>query len=808
MPLDWISTRTALALTTAAAITLPLLGGALASSANAAADVTALSTVAGPPVLPAQGALLGSAVSGRPGIDVKTSVGQLEGSMGRKLDVHRIYDVWDDPQPNSITSWTVANGRTPALSIKADRRNGSTVRWASIAAGQEDATIRAQARGLKALNAPLFLALHHEPENDPGHGTPAEFVAAWRHYVNVFRAEGASNVSFTWIMMAWSFERSSIADSFYPGDDVVDILAADGYNWFGTAPDKEWRSLAAALDAFASWSAPHGKPLMVAEYGTLEDPAVPGRKAAWIAEAAAAMKAMPGLKVALYFHAPVEFPWWIDSSPSSVDAFAAMGRDPYYHTVPEAALSITPDRGPAPLATTVSSAGSYTAAAGNQQWRLDFGDGSAPVISTTPPGDVAHSFPAGTSTVELSVSNASGLLDVTTSTVTALPPPTTLTNSETSITATGATLNGRADPNGLPTSAWFQYGTTTSYGSATAGVPLGDGTQMVSLAMPVSGLAPNTVYHYRTAASNAAGTTTGSDGIFTTFGPPTALTTPETGVAATSATLNGRADPNGLPTTAWFQYGTTASYGSTTAATSIGSGTQPVPLSKLVTGLATNTVYHYRTVAQNSSGVSTGPDATLTTSGPPVAVSGAASAVTATSVAVAGSVDANGLASSSWFEYGTTTAYGRSTGAVPAGDSAGPVRVSATLGGLVGNTTYHYRAVARNSSGTAYGEDRTVSTFGPATVVSGGASALTTNGATVFGNVDPNGLATSYRVEYGTGTTYGAASTWRSAGSATWGSSVSVGLTGLASRTLYHYRVVATNSAGTTTGLDRTLTTR
>ena len=71
--------------------------------------------------------------------------------------------------------------------------------------------------------------------------------------------------------------------------------------------------------------------------------------------------------------------------------------------------------------------------------------------------------------------------------------------------------------------------------------------------------------------------------------------------------------------------------------------------------------------------------------------------------------------------------------------------------------------------------------------------------------MDPNGLATTYRAEWGPTTGYGWTSTWRSAGSATWGATVSVAITGLASRQLSHYRIVATNSAGTTYSADRTV---
>jgi hypothetical protein len=116
--------------------------------------------------------------------------------------------------------------------------------------------------------------------------------------------------------------------------------------------------------------------------------------------------------------------------------------------------------------------------------------------------------------VRLSVSDLGGTRDVSTGTVTALPAPTVSTNRASDVAAWQATLNGHVDPNGLATTAWFQYGPSTGYGPAT---PAGADTRPVPAAATVS-LAPNTTYHYRALASNGAGTSVGAD----VPSPPTA----------------------------------------------------------------------------------------------------------------------------------------------------------------------------------------------------------------------------------------------------------------------------------------------
>ena len=94
-----------------------------------------------------------------------------------------------------------------------------------------------------------------------------------------------------------------------------------------------------------------------------------------------------------------------------------------------------------------------------------------------------------------------------------------------------------------------------------------------------------------------------------------------TAVGSQTATLQGGVYPNGLDTSAWWEYGTTTSYGQRTAATDIGSGHAPATLSSALAGLDASSIYHYRLVAQNSLGTSYGYDYSLTTMGQPASTS-------------------------------------------------------------------------------------------------------------------------------------------------------------------------------------------
>ena len=131
------------------------------------------------------------------------------------------------------------------------------------------------------------------------------------------------------------------------------------------------------------------------------------------------------------------------------------------------------------------------------------------------------------------------------------------------------------NPNGNATTYAFQYGPTTNYGSQTATTDAGSGTTSTSAHATLSGLVSGTTYHFRVVATNAAGSTSGSDATFTTSKrPPTASTSSPSLVTSSSATLQGSVNPNGKATTYTFEYGPTSAYGLQTSATSAGTGNE------------------------------------------------------------------------------------------------------------------------------------------------------------------------------------------------------------------------------------------
>jgi len=217
---------------------------------------------------------------------------------------------------------------------------------------------------------------------------------------------------------------------------------------------------------------------------------------------------------------------------------------------------------------------------------------------------------AGNVTISATVEQAVGTAAVE---VTALPPEVT-TNPATDVGVYAATLHAQVNPNMTPTTAWFEWGTDPTLASSTETThqDVGSGTTAQGVLETLEGLEPSATYYFRAVAMNDGGTVTASISSFTTvaLNPPTVETNAPSSVESTRATLQGTVTPNGLATTAWFEWGqdrTMGSYDSTTPQ-DVGSGLDPVSVDQSISGLTPDgALYFYRAAADNGvSGVQRG----------------------------------------------------------------------------------------------------------------------------------------------------------------------------------------------------------
>ncbi len=292
------------------------------------------------------------------------------------------------------------------------------------------------------------------------------------------------------------------------------------------------------------------------------------------------------------------------------------------------------------------------------------------------------------------------------------------------------------------------------------------------------------------------------------------------GVGLSEARLEAQISPMHQAATCLFQFVTEAKFvvagyaGAESAAcepTELGTGVRPVSASASLAGLGLATTYHYRVLATNGAGTTTGPDRTFKTMPlPPVVATGQAVAGTGASEVVSGAVSP--LGKGIWdaeyrIEYGLTSAYGSEVeGDAGSGDAA--VGVSSVIPELRPGVTYHYRVSARSAGGESVGADETFTV--PTITPSVGAPSvqfINEQSATILGELNPEGLQTTYEVQYGTTVAYGESTPALEMAGLTSSQGTITEIVGLSPGALYHYRLVASNAAGTTYGPDETFAT-
>jgi hypothetical protein len=327
------------------------------------------------------------------------------------------------------------------------------------------------------------------------------------------------------------------------------------------------------------------------------------------------------------------------------------------------------------------------------------------------------------------------------------------------------------------------------------------------------GIAVNSVTHTVYAADPSGNVVD----MFSLVTVPDAATGNATNIKGASATLEGLVNAHMTSGAEYFfQYGTSPAYGSETVHTAVGEGEAEQALANVV-DLEPGTTYHYRLDATNAAGfVNTGGDRTFTTAPlPPEVTAAGASEATVDSIIFHGEVNPGSGATAYHFEYGLTESYGQTLPNIGIGAGNTPVLVEQSPpANLRPNRTYHYRLVAINSGGETKSPDQTFRTLSngsppttPPVLTTGPATAVTQTEATIAGILFPEGLPTSYALELGA-----AAGSYETR---VFGNVVgepgetipTATFTNLQPGTTYHYRLVASNAAGTSEGPDRTFTT-
>jgi len=281
-----------------------------------------------------------------------------------------------------------------------------------------------------------------------------------------------------------------------------------------------------------------------------------------------------------------------------------------------------------------------------------------------------------------------------------------------------------------------------------------------------------------------------------------------TNLTPESETVETAIYPCNLQAHYYFEYGTTAAYGSKTAESVVPAAWGAVKVSATITGLQHSIPYHWRVVVKTSHGTAEGVDHEFTIPYYVEIKERGATNVGLSEATLNGEVQPVGVEAKYYFEYGTTEAYGSRTAEASAGSGNAFVEASAVLTGLELGTIYHYRLVASSSRGTTVGEDQRFETHGGKPVVTTSPTRFRRYTEAGLGaTVDAKGVPTTFYFEYGTTAAYGHLTEEESlveAGAGEEGATIN----GLEPVTAYHFRIVATNSYGTSYGADESFSTR
>lgn len=166
---------------------------------------------------------------------------------------------------------------------------------------------------------------------------PEKYIKAFRHVHDIFKKAGATNVKWVWCFNNYPNPNEfwNNWDQAYPGDEYVDWIGIDGYNWGTTQSWSGWQSFKEMFRdqvREASKNYP-GKPIMIAEFGSCEEG---GNKANWVKDIPSTLKVgMPQVKAIVLFDIRKECDWRVTSSEKAKEAYASILQDPYFISTPE-----------------------------------------------------------------------------------------------------------------------------------------------------------------------------------------------------------------------------------------------------------------------------------------------------------------------------------------------------------------------------------------------------------------------------------------------------------------------------------------
>lgn len=283
-------------------------------------------------------------------LDTKTLT-KFENMLEKKFAIANIYSEWaylKDPKLISQLNEISSHGWTPMISSNPyffkDCPNKGESLYKTIASGQCDEFLKLTAANLRTFEKPVFFRFAWEM-NLPNmywsikktNSKSEDFIKAWRHFYSIMKSQRTQNV--IWVL---SFNTTNSVTTPYaqlfPGDEYIDWVAIDGYNWGNTHEWAGWASFngtfKASYDELASLTK---KPVMISEVNSAPT-GFGGNKDAWLTDMLDVQIPLefPNIQAVILFNEDKsegeKIDWRMEKSPEYINALKKSFKNPLYRS--------------------------------------------------------------------------------------------------------------------------------------------------------------------------------------------------------------------------------------------------------------------------------------------------------------------------------------------------------------------------------------------------------------------------------------------------------------------------------------------
>lgn len=257
----------------------------------------------------------------------KSNVEAFQTMQNRHLDIISLFALWDVNDWSWTKTYADIAAANSSILLVTWMANGYTTQ--EIINGNADTYLKAYADGVKSYGKEIWLRPFHEANSDwydwgiakSGAGnTNQTLIEAWKHVVTIFRNLGVTNVKWVWTTNATN-SGSATFTGWFPGDDWVDMVSIDGYNW-GTAQSwSSWQSFSTVFMPAYNALSISSKPLFIPEFSCSEHG---GNKDQWIKDMFNDIPSkFPRIFALMWFSQSksVEADWAVNTSDASLNAW-------------------------------------------------------------------------------------------------------------------------------------------------------------------------------------------------------------------------------------------------------------------------------------------------------------------------------------------------------------------------------------------------------------------------------------------------------------------------------------------------------